>query len=236
MTRHPVNRILQTAFVGAAVLALSACASDPVDKPAPELPARVASEKWTNRIKVDGHPDEILLAAHASGLSDNQDQALRALVGRWLSAEAREIVVSAPVGGGDPGASGRMAMDVRERLVLLGAPAAQVRVVGYDAAGQPAAPLRVGFEYFVAEGPKCGQHWENLSATRKNEAYDNFGCAMAANLAAQIANPEDLIRPRDSTPADAGRRDTVFGKYRKGEVTSSAKDEQATGAISKAIN
>ena len=55
-------------------------------------------------------------------------------------------------------------------------------------------------------------------------------------MAAQIANPEDLIRPRDSTPADAGRRDTVLGKYRKGDVTASAKDEQATGVVSKAVN
>ncbi len=236
MIRQPVNRILQAALVGAALISLSACATVAEDKAPPEQPPGLEADKWTNRIKVDGRADEILLAAHASGLSANQDQALRALVGRWLSAEAREIVVSAPVGGGDPAASGRMAVDVRERLVMLGAPGAQVRVIGYDAAGKADAPVRVGFEYFVAEGPKCGQHWENLAATRNNEAYGNYGCAIAANLAAQVANPEDLIRPRDSTPADAARRDTVFGKYRKGEVTSSAKDDQATGAISKAIN
>jgi pilus assembly protein CpaD len=59
---------------------------------------------------------------------------------------------------------------------------------------------------------------------------------MAANLAAQVANPEDLLRPRDSTPDRRGPRDVVLGKYRKGEVTSSAKDDQANGSISKAIN
>lgn len=232
MSKPPVKLVL---LLGAALIGLSACASDGVEKAVPTPVSRTDPEKWRDQIKVDGHTDEIQLAVHASGVSPNQDQALSALAGRWLSAQAREIVVSAPLGGDNSSAAGGMAMQVRERLTFYGAPASMVRVVGYDAAGQDAAPLRVGFEVFVAEAPSCGA-WENITATRKNEAYGNFGCAMAANLAAQIANPEDLVRPRDSTSIDAGRRDTVIGKYRKGETTSSAKDDQAKGTISKAIN
>lgn len=235
MTKHPVTLILKASLVGAALLTLSACATGG-EPAAPTAISRTDTEQWRDRIKVDGQADEILLATHLSGVSANQDQALRALVDRWLSAEARQITVSAPVGGDDPAAAGRMAGDIRQRLLLLGAPAARVQVVGYDAQGQIGAPVRVSFDYYVAEALKCGQSWENLTATRKNEAYDNFGCAMAANLAAQVANPEDLIRPRNSTPIDAGRRDTVLGKYRKGEITSSARDEQAVGTVSKAIN
>ncbi len=231
MSKPTVKLVL---LLGAALLGLSACASAGVEPPVPAPVSRTDTEKWRDQIKIDGRADEIQLAVHATGVSANQDQALSALVSRWLSAQAREIVVSAPVGGGDASA-GSMAVQIRERLMFYGAAPAQVRVVGYDAVGQDAAPMRVGFEIFTAEGPTCGR-WENLTATRKNEAYSNFGCAMAANLAAQIANPEDLIRPRDSTPIDAGRRDTVIGKYRKGETTSSAKDDQANGAISKAIN
>jgi pilus assembly protein CpaD len=51
----------------------------------------------------------------------------------------------------------------------------------------------------------------------------------------QLANPEDLITPRTMDPADPGRRAVVFDKYRKGQVTSSAKDTQASGAVSQAI-
>ncbi|WP_419254292.1 CpaD family pilus assembly protein [Caulobacter sp. ErkDOM-YI] len=232
MSKQPVKRVL---LLGAALLGLSACAGAGVEPPVSAPASGTETEKWRDQIKVDGRADEIQLAVHATGVSANQDQALSALVGRWLSAQAREIVVSAPIGGGDASAAGGMAAQVRERLMFYGAGPAQVRIVGYDAGGQDVAPMRVGFEIFTAQGPTCGR-WENLTATRKNEAYDNFGCSVAANLAAQIANPEDLIRPRDSTPIDAGRRDTVLGKYRKGEVTSSAKDEQATGAVSKAIN
>lgn len=128
-----------------------------------------------------------------------------------------------------------MAVQARERLIFLGAPAAQVRIVGADPAAAAEPVLRVGFTRYEAQIPKCGQAWESLTATRDNKAYENFGCAVAANMAAQVAHPEDLVRPRDAAPVDAGRRDVVMGKYRRGEITSSPRDSQADGSISKAI-
>jgi pilus assembly protein CpaD len=59
---------------------------------------------------------------------------------------------------------------------------------------------------------------------------------VTANIAAQVANPEDLLGPRAETPIDSGRRATVLDKYRKGELTSSAKDDQSSGVVSKAVN
>jgi pilus assembly protein CpaD len=107
--------------------------------------------------------------------------------------------------------------------------------VGYDASGAPDALLKVGFLRYTAQIPQCGG-WENITGTRNNKAYENFGCAVTANIAAQVANPEDLLGPRPETPIDSGRRATVLDKYRKGEVTASAKDEQSNGIISKAVN
>lgn len=221
MTHVPVKTVLCLALVAS----LAACAAAPVAAPA--LQPATETQAWAERVKVTSAPDEILLAVHANGLSDNQRAALQALVARWLQAEGRELTIAAPRDAGP------MAVQVRERLIFLGAPAAQVRIVGADPAAPPV--LRVGFVRHAAEVPKCGQAWENLSATRDNKAYENFGCAVAANMAAQVADPEDLVRPRDMAPADAGRRDTVIGKYRRGEITSSARDDQASGAISKAI-
>lgn len=218
---------VKTVLLGAALLGLAACASTPPDQ-GPSKLAATETQQWMDRIKVDAAPDEILLKPHASGLSANQSAALEALVSRWLEAEARELVVTAPH------SAGVMAIQVRDRLAALGA-GSRVRVVGVDPAAAEEGAIRVGFARYEARPIKCGQRWENLAATRDNTVYENFGCAMAANIAAQVANPEDLVRPRDMTPADAGRRDAVLGKYRRGEVTSSAKDEQASGAVSKAI-
>ena len=237
MTRpHPSSSsaVSKLAVASLALMLLSACASRAV-QPEPVVAARTETQQWEDRVYVDSHPDEVLLAPHAEGLSAAQNQALDGLLSRWLAAEAREIVVSAPIGGTGGEVSGRMAVAARARLVAMGAPAAKVRVMGYDAAGAPGAPLKVGFLRYTAQVPKCGG-WENLTATRNNTAYENFGCAVTANMAAQVANPEDLLSPRDSTPIDSGRRATVLDKYRKGEVTSSAKDEQSNGVVSKAVN
>lgn len=226
MTMPNLSKAAAAALI---VALLSACASTPSTETA--APSPLATQQWESRVQVTAEPDEILLAPHAEGLSEPQIQAVDALMRRWLRDEGREILVSAP-GGGD--AAGRMAYAVRLRLIGLGAPGAAVRIVGYDAAGEPNAPVKVGYLRHEASIPKCGQ-WENLTATRDNGPYENFGCAVTANMAAQIANPEDLIRPRESTPASAQRRDTVLDKYRRGELTSSARDEQATGAVSKAV-
>ena len=230
MTRTNLPKL---AAAGLVLALLSACASssDPASQAA--LPPRTDTEQWMNRVQIDAHPDEVQLVLH-DALSPAQTQALDSLLDRWMAEEGREIVVSAPTGGADAETAGRMAVAVRQRLVALGAPAAHVRVVGYRA-GAPDAPLKVGFVRFEAKVPQCGG-WENVAATRNNTAYENFGCAVTANMAAQVANPEDLLGPRGTTPADAGRRDTVIGKYRSGASSASAKEDQATGAVSKAVN
>lgn len=223
-----LNLSVKSVLMALALSGLAACASTPPDE-GPSKLAATDTQQWMDRIKVTSAPDEIVLAPHATGLSSNQSAALEALMGRWLQAEARELVVTAPNN------AGAMATQIRDRLVTLGAPGSRVRVVGFNPTGPDDDTIRVGFLRYEAEKLKCGQRWENLAATRDNEPYDNFGCALAANLAAQVANPEDLIRPRDTTPVDNGRRETVLGLYRKGDVTSSKKDEQASGSISKAI-
>ena len=234
MTRTHLPMLPQLAATGLFLALLSACASPPADGPQAAVTPRTDTEQWMDRVQIDAHPDEVQLVLHAEGLSDAQAQAVDGLLDRWMAAEGREIVVSAPTGGPSAETAGRMAVAVRQRLVAMGAPAAHVRVIGYRA-GAPNAPLKVGFVRFKATPPECGE-WENIAATRDNKAYDNFGCAVTANIAAQVANPEDLLGPRDTTPADAGRRDTVLGKYRSGATSASAKEDQAMGAVSKAVN
>ena len=46
------------------------------------------------------------------------------------------------------------------------------------------------------------------------------------NLAAQVANPADLLGPRTMQPGSAERRDTVWNSYVKGESTVAKKDNE----------
>ncbi|MDB5455775.1 MAG: pilus (Caulobacter type) biosis lipoprotein CpaD [Caulobacter sp.] len=241
MIRH---RPILAALAVAALGALSACAAiEAASQDPAQALAATPTEQWSTRTKVTGQPDEIRLAVHAGGLSGAQSRALEDLVVRWLIEDAREIVVSAPLEGPQVATARRMAIIARERLIAYGAPAERVRIVGYDAAAADGPvvaipsdpPLRIGFVRYHVQTPTCGLAWENLTATRENAPMSNFGCAVTANIAAQVANPQDLERPRDSTPVDAGRRDVVIGKYRRGEVTSSARDEQAVGTVSRTI-
>ena len=66
-----------------------------------------------------------------------------------------------------------------------------MRVAGYDAGPQPKAPVVLAsFSRVVADGPDCrNAPWDNLTATKDNEPYNRFGCALTANMAAQIADP-----------------------------------------------
>ena len=90
----------------------------------------------------------------------------------------------------------------------------------------------VAYTTYQAEIPRCGLKWGNLSSNGKNKPMDNFGCAVTANMAAQIANPADIAGPRSADPTDAGRRTTVIDKYRQGQSTAGAVEAGSSGTLS----
>ena len=231
MTRANTFRVI---LAGAGLMALAACASTGGDPSGPTAAPITPTEQWTDRVKVSAAPDEVLLAVHAEGLSPRQIDALNGLLARFTHAEAKELVVLAPVGGPEAPAAGRMAAAARAYLIDAGAPRFAVRIDSYPADGDKAPPLRVGYLRHEVEVPRCGA-WGNLTATRNNSAYDNFGCAVTANIASQVANPADLQGPRREDPVDAMRRGVVLGKYRAGEPTASQKDAQSDGAVSRVV-
>ena len=212
--------------------ALAACAAAPTATSDAAALARTPTELWANRVTVQ--PDEIRLAVHAEGLSANQREALGAFLADWRATGGGPITLRAPLGGADPAAVGRATEGVRLQLSGGGVPAAEITLASYDAGGDPLAPLVVGRERYRVNVPRCGQEWTNIALSANNEAQANFGCATTANMAAQIANPSDLLGPAPVTPADAQRRGVVLGKYRLGESTASEKDESAT-AISTVV-
>lgn len=224
------NRLLLAA---AAALSLGACASTT----APTMgnnDALTPTERFG--ITVTPQPVELRLAPHAGGISQNQAAALTEFTQGWRDIEGGMISLRAPANGPDPGAARVTADTARRFLIDQGVDPSKIQLVGYDAAGDPVAPVVVGYARFVAQGPDCGQAWPNMTSTMSNREYENFGCAVTANMAAQIDNAGDLMQPRPMTPADAGRRATVLGRYRAGEVTSSAVDAQANGAVSRAVD
>jgi pilus assembly protein CpaD len=214
-----------------ACLTLCACAS-----PNTKNAAEPVTPTEHFAIDVAKQPETLRLAVHREGLSANQAQALGVFAQRWVDGGGEEITMQSPEHGANPADAYRTAADARDRLISDGVAPARIQIIGYEADGDAHAPIIVGFQRYVAKGPQCGHAWENLTATGSNSAYGSFGCAVTANIAAQIADPRDLLYPRAIEPSDAARRQTVLDHYRKGETTSSAKDDQANGAVSTAVH
>ena len=186
-------------------------------------------------VTVVHHPDQILLAAHATGLSPAQAAAVAALADRWRDAGVGPVVIQTPSGGG--GDVYRSATAVQGALLSEGLPQDQIQLVSYQAAAGSSNPatIMVGFTRAEARGPQCGLDWQDYTKTGANKPNSNFGCAVTANFAALIANPSELENPHRTDASDANRRETILGKYRKGDLTATVKDQQANGAVSTAL-
>lgn len=226
--------MIRNIFLPAAALSLSltlaACAGGPASLGGE--PPLTPTSRFT--LQVEPGLDRIALAVHETGLSANQMAALDALIGRFAMEGAPMLVVEAP-SGGDPVAT-QAAWNVRAAFEAAGVPGDRIQMVGY-AAPDPRAPVLAGFETVRAVVPQCGTQWGSLGRTGDNQSPSNFGCAVNANLAAQIANARDIVAPRDMTPSHAGRRSVVFDAYRKGEATSAQSENLlARAQISRAVN
>jgi pilus assembly protein CpaD len=212
---------LTTAALAIAALGLAACATEPPRAYAPPL-----TPGAQYALKTEPGSDSIALAPHADGLSGAQLQALKALVAYRAEVGGGVVTIRLPHGAADAALVGRTADVVQAALTAGGALALRAT---YDS-DDPKAPLLVSFEYDKAVVPHCG-HWDDLTATGRNDSYANFGCSVNANMAAQIARPSDIDHPRTEDAPDSERRLIVLGKYREGKVTS-ADEPQSKATIS----
>jgi pilus assembly protein CpaD len=177
-------------------------------------------------------PDRIGFAIHAEGLSPNQQTVLGDFLRRWREGGGGPIEVSAPAQGADPVLARRTAEAICAFLHRLGAPAQLIKTVAYDPAGAPSPAVYASFARVQPAVTDCSKTWDNLTSTGANRPSTHFGCSVTANMAQQVADPHDLVRPAPSDGLDDGRRLIVVGKYLQGQVTSSSKDAQASGQVS----
>ncbi|WP_174299862.1 CpaD family pilus assembly protein [Caulobacter sp. S45] len=210
----------------AAAAALAGCAADSN----PQSLALTPTEHYG--LTVTSHPEQIAIGLHRSGLSITQKAALAQFVSQWRDDGGGMVSVRSPTDGADPSTARHMQDEASAYLIKLGVPRERLQVSGYASNRAPGAPLLASYDRFEAQGPNCSGGWADLTATGHNSTFGHFGCAVTSNIAAQIANPRDLVAPAVMTPGDNVRRSMVLDKYRKGEVTSSAKDDQADGKTS----
>jgi len=86
-------------------------------------------------------------------------------------------------------------------------------------APEAAAPIRVSYYAMRASTNPCGRWPEDMLAHHDNKHWANFGCSYQNNLAAQIANPADLIGPRKPSPVDPENRAGAIDQYKNRGIT-----------------
>ena len=84
------------------------------------------------------------------------------------------------------------------------------------------APIRVSYIGLKARvANRCGEWPQDLASGSsldgwENRPYWNFGCAYQSEIAAQVADPRDLVEPRATGPSDVTMRTRAIGNVRTG--------------------
>ncbi|MFD1703924.1 CpaD family pilus assembly protein [Methylopila henanensis] len=172
---------------------------------------------------------DLPVGAGRDGLTARQKEDIRAFAADWRKNGRGPLAMMVPRGGASDAAAAYSASALRATLASAGVPSTAVLTQRYSASGPDhLAPIKLGYVKLKAEVPHpCGLWPDDMGngggdwyGATQNRDYWNFGCATQQNLAAVVADPEDLARPRTETPIYAGRRQTVIEKHRVGEVTS----------------
>jgi pilus assembly protein CpaD len=213
-------------LLAAAAAVLGGCASTGSPAAQPLTPLSRYS------LQVEPGLDRIALAVHEDGLSSNQQVALNDLVGRYMAAGVGRVRIEGP--SGDDPAAARQTWAVRSALEAAGLPSERIVVVSYPAP-DPRAPVLAGFETVRAVIPNCAAEPRAMEGRFSNNSSMGLGCAINANLAAQISDPRDIVGHRPTSPADSGRAAVVFDNYRKGDVTSAPQEPLVEGRIARAV-
>lgn len=147
--------------------------------------------------------------------------------------------------GGAPGTAAsveRTAAAIRRIAADNGVAPGAVAIAVYPIANPGlAAPLRLSFRAMQAGvADRCGVWPQDLGVADatfnlRNEPYWNLGCSLRANVAAQAADPIDLVRGRQDGRIDTVRRMQVIDKLRTGNDPSTTWKQDGTASVKSGV-
>ncbi len=161
---------------------------------------------------------EDLVVSHTMrNMSNRQENVVRNFASRFRRSGSRSLIVLVPSGSPNEVAARKVAGQVVNLMRELDVDRSQIKLSSYHASGHgEAATVRMSFNAMSAEvASRCGKWEEDLTDTKENYNYGNFGCATQNNLAKMVANPEDFLGPRGESEIDATRRDNVISDWRE---------------------
>ena len=157
---------------------------------------------------------DLPVASSDRGMTQVQKIALEGFLSRYDRSAAPVVRVMVPSGSANDVAAAHASSGFVSVLMANGVSAGRIAVSHYQAdPSETAAPIRVAYTAIQAQTGKCGRWPADILENADNKHYANFGCSYQNNLAAQIANPADLLGPRKPTSIDAGKRGVAIGEW-----------------------
>lgn len=212
---------IRMAALGLAALLLQACGHSQDDLKTGAIPDDYRTRHPIELAEVEQTID-IPVASGDRALSIGTQDVISGFINDYKSSSSGVLRIAYPSGAVNSAAAQGLRRQFRQLALQGGVPSSRILESTYRATdGGGLAPVRFSYRAVKATTNACGQWPEDILHTTENTNWDNFGCATQNNLAAQIANPTDLVSPRAMTPIDAKRRTTVIGLYRDGKSTAS---------------
>lgn len=163
---------------------------------------------------------DLPVGAGDRGMTQYQRQTLAGFLDGYDKGAAPALTILVPSGSANEIAAAAAGRDFAKFATKNGVRRNRIAIASYQAgASETSAPVRVSYSRLRAHTDKCGRWPDDLLQGTENKHYANFGCSYQNNLAAQIANPADLIGPRKQTPIDAENRSAVIDVYRNREIS-----------------
>lgn len=151
-----------------------------------------------------------------------QRQVIQGFTVGYRNSGSGPVQIALPSSGTNAAASKRVAPSIAAALRKGGVPAGAIVMTNYAAPSGAASPVRVSYRMVSASTEQCGKWTDDLTKTTENKHYEDFGCSYQNNFAAQLANPADLIGPRNMSQIDAAQRDNVIKDYQDSSPSTSS--------------
>lgn len=162
------------------------------------------------------HTLDVPIASGDRNLTVGMRDSIKGFIDDYRQRSSGVITIQTPQGSVNAGAASAARRQIRQLMLSAGVPSPKIIESTYGASpAGDAAPVRLSFVATTAVTNACGQWPEDIGINDyQNKNYYNFGCSTQNNLAAQIANPMDLVTPRATSPIDAQQRSAVINTYR----------------------
>lgn len=198
--------------VAIATLSLAGCAHDDLaldDAYVPNTP----SERYP--IEYAKGPITMQVATTHGTLQPAQINAVAGFARQSMSGGLTPVVIKRPAGGG---ASARVAEEIAGLMLQQGVSRDMIRMGTYPAPAS--APVQLAYVKSYAHTKPCGEWRENAADTGSNLPMSNHGCAVQSNIAAMLANPENIVQPEPVSPVPAANGTAAIKKISNGQGAS----------------